>query len=88
MAIATGWAAITASANTTPMKANTGMGCASGFGVERDKDGAYPGRYGVYVDPRDVRRRVNMELSGVQNFRTTHWAGSFGAYAGPGLPAP
>ncbi len=58
-------------------------GTRSGYGVERDKDGAYPGRYGVYVDPRDVRHRVTMELSGVQNFRATHWAGSFGAYAGP-----
>ncbi|MEP6829347.1 MAG: hypothetical protein ABI963_03335 [Rhizomicrobium sp.] len=58
-------------------------GARFGFGVERDKDGAYPGRYGFYVDPRDVRHRVNMELSGVQNFRTTHWAGTFGAYAGP-----
>jgi hypothetical protein len=53
-----------------------------GFGIERDRDGFYPGRYGFYVNPHD-RKRVDMELSGLQNFKGTHWAGTYGAYSGP-----
>jgi len=52
-----------------------------GPGIERDRDGFYPGRYGFYSDPRG--RRVNMELLGLQNFRGSHWAGTYGAYSGP-----
>jgi hypothetical protein len=54
-----------------------------GFGVERDKDGVYPGRFGLYVDPKDKSHRINMALSGRQDFATAHWAGNFGAYLGP-----
>lgn len=54
-----------------------------GFGIERDRDGFYPGRYGFYTDPRNPGRRVNMELLGLQNFRGSHWAGTYGAYSGP-----
>ena len=58
-------------------------GARMGFGVERDKDGAYPGRFGVYVDPKNKAHRITMALSGRQDFPTAHWAGSFGAYLGP-----
>jgi len=58
-------------------------GTRSGFGVERDKDGAYPGRFGIYVDPNDRSHRITMALSGRQDFPAAHWAGSFGAYLGP-----
>jgi hypothetical protein len=54
-----------------------------GFGVERDKDGVYPGRFGFYADPKDPAHRINMILSGRQDFPTAHWAGRFGAYLGP-----
>jgi hypothetical protein len=53
-----------------------------GFGIERDRDGFYPGRYGFYADQQNGRR-VNMELLGLQNFRGSHWAGTYGAYSGP-----
>ncbi len=58
-------------------------GARLGFGVERDKDGVYPGRFGFYVDPNDKSHRINMVLSGRQDFPTAHWAGGFGAYLGP-----
>jgi len=58
-------------------------GARMGFGVERDKDGVYPGRFGIYVDPKDKTHRITMALSGRQDFPTAHWAGSFGAYLGP-----
>jgi len=58
-------------------------GARMGFGVERDKDGVYPGRFGIYVDPKDKAHRITMALSGRQDFPTAHWAGSFGAYLGP-----
>jgi len=58
-------------------------GARTGFGVERDKDGTYPGRFGIYVDPKDKNHRITMALSGRQNFPTAHWAGRFGAYLGP-----
>jgi len=58
-------------------------GARLGFGVERDKDGVYPGRFGFYVDPKDKSHRIDMALSGRQDFATAHWAGSFGAYLGP-----
>ena len=54
-----------------------------GFGVERDKDGVYPGRFGFYVDPNNKSHRIDMALSGRQDFPTAHWVGSFGAYLGP-----
>lgn len=60
-------------------------GARMGFGVERDKDGAYPGRFGIYVDPNDKAHRITMALSGRQDFPTAHWAGRFGAYLGPKL---
>jgi hypothetical protein len=58
-------------------------GARSGFGVERDKDGVYPGRFGIYADPKDKSHRITMALSGRQDFPAAHWAGSFGAYLGP-----
>ncbi len=58
-------------------------GARTGFGVERDKDGVYPGRFGVYVDPKDKTHRITMALSGRQDFPAAHWAGRFGAYLGP-----
>jgi hypothetical protein len=53
-----------------------------GPGIERDRDGFYPGRYGFYTDPRGGKR-ANMELLGLQNFRGSQWAGTYGAYSGP-----
>jgi len=58
-------------------------GARNGFGVERDKDGAYPGRFGAYVNPKDKSHRITMALSGRQDFPAAHWAGRFGAYLGP-----
>ena len=58
-------------------------GARMGFGVERDKDGVYPGRFGFYVDPKDKSHRIDMALSGRQDFPAAHWAGRFGAYLGP-----
>jgi hypothetical protein len=58
-------------------------GARMGFGVERDKDGVYPGRFGFYADPKDKAHRIDMALSGRQDFATAHWAGRFGAYLGP-----
>jgi hypothetical protein len=60
-------------------------GARMGFGVERDKDGVYPGRFGFYTDPGDKTRRIDMALSGRQDFAAAHWAGRFGAYLGPKL---
>lgn len=56
-------------------------GARLGLGIERDKDGFYPGRYGPFAGPGD--RQTSMELSGTQDFPGAHWAGTFGAYAGP-----
>jgi len=56
-------------------------GARMGLGIERDKDGFYPGQYGFFTNARG--RQINMELSGTQNFRGTHWAGTYGAYSGP-----
>lgn len=54
-----------------------------GLGIERDRDGFYPGRYGFYSDPRNPGHRTDMEILGIQNFHGSHWAGSYGFYAGP-----
>jgi hypothetical protein len=56
-------------------------GARMGLGIERDKDGFYPGQYGFFTNARG--RQINMELSGTQDFRSTHWAGIYGAYSGP-----
>ena len=56
-------------------------GARIGLGIERDKDGFYPGQYGFFTDTSG--RRINMELSGTQDFRDAHWAGTYGAYSGP-----
>lgn len=56
-------------------------GARAGLGVERDKDGFYPGFYGVAQGARG--RKINLELLGVQNFKNAHWAGRFGFYGGP-----
>jgi hypothetical protein len=58
-------------------------GARQGFGVERDKDGVYPGRFGFYADPKDRSHHINMALSGRQDFPSAHWVGRFGAYLGP-----
>jgi len=58
-------------------------GARLGFGAERDKDGVYPGRFGFFANPGDKTHRIDMALSGRQDFATAHWAGSFGAYLGP-----
>jgi len=56
-------------------------GARMGLGIERDKDGFYPGQYGFFTNAGG--RQINMELSGTQDFRSTHWAGTYGAYSGP-----
>ena len=56
-------------------------GARMGLGIERDKDGFYPGQYGFYTGPDG--KQTNMELSGTQDFRESHWAGTYGAYSGP-----
>lgn len=52
-----------------------------GRGIERDKDGFYPGQFGF--EPSRIQERIDMQLFGVQNFATTHWAGRFTNYTGP-----
>lgn len=51
-------------------------GARMGFGIERDKDGLYPGLYGF-------RQKTNMEVQGLQDFKDAHWAGHYGVYSGP-----
>jgi len=54
-------------------------GARVGFGIERDKDGSYPGLYGF----RASGQKINMEILGLQNFKDAHWAGHYGVYGGP-----
>lgn len=56
-------------------------GARIGFGIERDKDGVYPGLYGLR--PGSNGKRTDMEVLGLQDFETVHWAGHYGSYAGP-----
>ena len=56
-------------------------GLRMGMGIERDKDGFYPGQFGL--DPGKPRERIDMEIFGLQNFPGSHWAGRYGTYAGP-----
>ena len=51
-------------------------GARMGYGIERDKDGFYPGLYGF-------RQKANMEILGLQDFKDAHWAGHYGIYSGP-----
>ncbi|HXR94794.1 MAG TPA: hypothetical protein VN718_02885 [Rhizomicrobium sp.] len=55
-------------------------GARMGFGIERDKDGFYPGQFGVR---RDGGKKTNLEILGVQHFKGAHWAGRYGFYSGP-----
>jgi hypothetical protein len=52
-----------------------------GRGIERDKDGFYPGQFGF--EPKRIREHIDMQLFGVQNFRGSHWAGRYASYTGP-----
>jgi hypothetical protein len=54
-----------------------------GLGIERDRDGVYPGLYGFVADPRNAQHRINIEIVGLQNFRGSHWAGRYASYGGP-----
>jgi hypothetical protein len=54
-------------------------GARTGFGIERDKDGFYPGLYGF----RASGQKINMEILGLQDFKDAHWAGHYGVYSGP-----
>jgi hypothetical protein len=54
-------------------------GARIGFGIERDKDGFYPGLYGF----RASGQKINLEVLGLQDFKDAHWAGHYGVYAGP-----
>lgn len=54
-------------------------GARIGFGIERDKDGFYPGLYGF----RASGQKINMEILGLQDFKDAHWAGHYGVYGGP-----
>ena len=54
-------------------------GARMGFGIERDKDGFYPGLYGF----RASGEKINMEIVGLQDFKDAHWAGPYGVYGGP-----
>ena len=51
-------------------------GARMGYGIERDKDGFYPGLHGF-------RQKANMEVLGLQDFKDAHWAGHYGIYGGP-----
>jgi hypothetical protein len=54
-------------------------GARMGFGIERDKDGFYPGLYGF----RASGQKINMEVLGLQDFKDAHWAGHYGVHGGP-----
>ena len=56
-------------------------GTRMGFGIERDKDGFYPGLYGL--SGAAGGQKTDMELLGLQNFKEAHWAGHYGLYHGP-----
>jgi len=56
-------------------------GARSGLGVERDKDGFYPGLYGFVQTAQG--QKINMEILGLQDFADAHWAGRYGSYSGP-----
>jgi hypothetical protein len=56
-------------------------GARMGFGIERDKDGFYPGLYGFR--PGADGQETNMEVLGLQDFKDAHWAGHYGVYRGP-----
>jgi hypothetical protein len=56
-------------------------GMRMGYGIERDKDGFYPGLYGFRAGAGG--QKINMEILGLQNFKDAHWAGHYGAYRGP-----
>jgi hypothetical protein len=64
----------TADANEGEYRNGTRMG----FGIERDKDGSYPGLYGF----RASGQKINMEVLGLQDFKDAHWAGHYGVYSG------
>lgn len=55
-------------------------GARMGFGIERDKDGFYPGLYGFR--PTAGAQKTNMEILGLQDFRQAHWAGHYEFYSG------
>ena len=54
-------------------------GARMGYGIERDKDGVYPGQYGFRADGK----KTDFEILGLQDFKDAHWAGHFGIYSGP-----
>ena len=56
-------------------------GARMGYGIERDKDGFYPGQYGFRAGADG--KKTDMEILGLQDFKGTHWAGRYGFYNGP-----
>ena len=56
-------------------------GARMGLGIERDKDGFYPGLYGFRMTAGG--QKTDMELLGLQDFNEAHWAGHYGLYRGP-----
>jgi hypothetical protein len=56
-------------------------GARSGYGIERDKDGSYPGQYGFRAGIG--KQKIAMEILGLQDFKDAHWAGRYGFYNGP-----
>jgi len=56
-------------------------GARMGYGIERDKDGFYPGQYGFRA--RADGKKTDMEILGLQDFKDAHWAGRYGFYHGP-----
>lgn len=56
-------------------------GARSGYGIERDKDGFYPGQYGFRTGSGN--QKISMEILGLQDFKDAHWAGHYGFYNGP-----
>ena len=56
-------------------------GARRGYGIERDKDGFYPGQYGFRASAEG--KKTDLEILGLQNFKDAHWAGRYGFYSGP-----
>ena len=56
-------------------------GARRGYGIERDKDGIYPGQFDSRAGING--KKTDLEILGLQDFQDAHWAGHFGFYSGP-----
>ncbi len=83
MANATVWAATIRGGRRMPMKANTARAAAGDWASSATATASIPGAMVPMPIAQHPGRKTDMELLGLQNFRGSHWAGTFGFYAGP-----